>query len=354
MPEQAETKDRVTLDAWSELYEAATAFQRLKCWEWMYDDELFGVQHPETGEIGYCCVMGELGEVLALNVYPGAQGLASYRNIRDMAQRGDLDRVRGRYQLLSSQRCLMASFEDRATLTEQDLAIIKTLGLKYRGKRIWPMFRSYVPGYVPWFLTAPEVRLLTVALQQAVHVAEQARQKSGRLGSVEEKNWKLLIRKYEDGAWKDVREPAPPHEPALPVPHINELQLAKLKKANYPFLGTWETDCIVLPSSIGEGARPYFPTILPVLNSEGMALGMEMFKPGEIEDGVPRAFMAILENAKALPQSLQVGSDQALALLKPIAKKLQIPIQRVESMPFLEVFMEGLEGFLMRKPGPMP
>lgn len=347
------SEEGIAPDEWKALFEAAVAFQQLKCWEWMSDDELFGVQHPETGEVGYCCVMGELGEVLALNVYPGSEGLASYRNIREMANQGELDHVRGRFALLSSQWCLMASFEDRANLHERDLRVIRTLGLKFRGKNAWPMFRSYRPGYVPWFLSAAEVRLLTVALQQAVHVAGQTRINPELLGSVHEADWNVLIRKREAGVWKDVREPAPTHEPPVVVPHINELKLTQLKKADYPSVGTWETDCIVLPSSIGEGPRPYYPTMFPVLTSEGMALGMEMFKPGEVEAGVPQAFMTLLENVKTFPQSLHVGSDQALALLKPIAKKLQIPIRRVESMPALEHFLDGLEGFLMGEAGPM-
>jgi hypothetical protein len=348
------SEEGIAPDEWKALFDAAVAFQQLKCWEWMSDDELFGVQHPATGEVGYCCVMGELGEVRALNVYPGSEGLASYRILREMANRGKLDHVRGRYALLSSQLCLMASFEDRSALHEQDLRVIRDLGLKFRGKNVWPMFRSYRPGYVPWFLTAAEVRLLTVALQQAVQVAKQTRVNPEMLGSVEEADWHMLIRKREGGVWQDVREPAPAHEPPAVVPHINELQLTQLKKANYPFRGTWETDCVVLPSSISEGPRPYFPTMLPVLNSEGMALGMEMFKPGEVEASVPQAFLALLENVKARPQSLLVGSEQALTLLKPIAQKLQIRIHRVESMPALEHFLEGLEGFLMGEAGPMP
>lgn len=348
------TKEGIAPDEWKALFDAAVAFQQLKCWEWMSDDELFGVQHPATGEVGYCCVMGELGEVLALNVYPGSEGLASCRNLREMAHRGELDHVRGRYALLSSQLCLMASFEDRSALHEQDLRVIRSLGLKFRGKNAWPMFRSYRPGYVPWFLTADEVRLLIVALQQAIHVANQTRGNPEMLGSVEEADWNILIRKREGGVWKDVREPVPAYEPPAVIPHFDELKLTQLKKASYPFLGAWEADCIVLPSSISEGPRPYYPTIFPVLSSEGMVLGMEMLKPGEVEAGVPQAFMALLENVKARPQSLLVGSDQALDLLKPIVQKLQIPIRRAESMPVLEHFLEGLEGFLMGEAGPMP
>ena len=54
------------LPVWKKLYEATLAFGSIEPWEWMSDTDVFGVQNPEDGEIGYCCVLGELGEVLGL------------------------------------------------------------------------------------------------------------------------------------------------------------------------------------------------------------------------------------------------------------------------------------------------
>jgi hypothetical protein len=103
---------------------------------------------------------------------------------------------------------------------------------------------------------------------------------------------------------------------------------------------------MMLPMPVGEGARPYFPYAFPVFNGEGMALGMEMFKSEEIESALPQAFMNLVETVQALPQTLQVGSEQVCTLLDPIARKLKIPIQRVESLPALEYFLQGMGEFL--------
>ena len=54
-----------TLEEWKALYEAAIEFRKIEPWNWVTETEIFGVQNPQTGEIGDCCIMGELGEVLA-------------------------------------------------------------------------------------------------------------------------------------------------------------------------------------------------------------------------------------------------------------------------------------------------
>ncbi|MFQ5950296.1 MAG: hypothetical protein ACE5J1_06390, partial [Nitrospiria bacterium] len=144
----------VSNQEWSALYEAAIAFKKLRCWEWMVDSDLFGVQNPENGEIGYCCVMGALGEVLALNVYPGTEGLRSYWYMHEQSRLAEEGVPVADPFLLNSQKCLMTSFEDRKDLHKTDLNSIKKLGLKFHGRKAWPLFRSYRPGFVPWYLTS--------------------------------------------------------------------------------------------------------------------------------------------------------------------------------------------------------
>ena len=67
------------LPVWKKLYEATLAFGSIEPWEWMSDTDVVGAQNPEDGEIGYSCVLSELGEVLGLVVYLGTDGLEQHR-----------------------------------------------------------------------------------------------------------------------------------------------------------------------------------------------------------------------------------------------------------------------------------
>jgi len=70
------------------------------------------------------------------------------------------------------QDCLMCSFEDRNELTGADRKQIKDLGLTFRGKNAWPMFRRMEPGFYPWSIDAKECVFLTQAIQQVLVVVE--------------------------------------------------------------------------------------------------------------------------------------------------------------------------------------
>src|SRR5215212_8247992 len=129
---------------WRRLYESAVRIKEMSPWEWMTETDVFGVRSPETGELGFVSVMGLLGEHYAVSLYLGSEGINGFLDLQEMGPFADPG-------VLIQIPQIQASFEDREELDKRDREVIKELGLKFRGRNAWPMFRSYRPSFFPWF-----------------------------------------------------------------------------------------------------------------------------------------------------------------------------------------------------------
>jgi hypothetical protein len=133
------------LSDWRRLYESAVKIKKMAPWGWMSEMDVFGVEDPESGSIELVSVMGALGEHFSVALYRDAEALYRVRSLTPEDIRQDPAQIMNVVHL-------QASFEDREFLEAEDRRIIKELGLKFRGENAWPLFRSYRPGYHPWFL----------------------------------------------------------------------------------------------------------------------------------------------------------------------------------------------------------
>ena len=116
-----------SLEQWKRLYELMGKIRELAPWEYMYEQDIFGVQFPETGKLGFVSVMGNLGEHYAVAIYPGKKGLEGFLTMQQMGHNLTPDFVLQVPQL-------QAAFEDREMITPEDRKIMKQLDLKFRGK----------------------------------------------------------------------------------------------------------------------------------------------------------------------------------------------------------------------------
>jgi hypothetical protein len=138
--------------------------------------------------------------------------------------------------------------------------VIKALGLKFRGRQAWPLFRSFRPGYFPWYLEAQEARFLAVALEQTLEVAPRIREDPALLAPGDEECYLVRVSREEGGAlvWEDQVVSVPPVEPAsIPIPM--DLEALEVLKGLPQSRASLEMDFFMLPARIGErGDRPSF------------------------------------------------------------------------------------------------
>jgi len=330
--------NKPTLNDWKRLYDAAIEFKRVRPWTWMSDADLFGVQHPDTGEIGYCSIMGALGQVYAIVLYPGDEALQDYLKL----QSGVFDYEDS--DAIYLQKCLMASFEDRDRIDKTDYGIIKKLGLKFRGRNSWPLFRCFLPGYVPWYLTKKEANFLTLALQQAIDVSQRFKEDDNLLLPDDDES-RILVKVFgKSNAWEDAYHEIPFLEETESVMGpVDEIRLRKIKKSTTRTDQTWEIDSYYFPNAVAEGDRPYFPKALVVMDHESeAALHYFLGSPEGYYESFRDQLLTLFEETKNIPDRILVDKGENQKIFKPIASGLGIRLDRVDRLPGAEAFKEGM------------
>ncbi|MEA1940272.1 MAG: transposase family protein, partial [Candidatus Caldatribacteriota bacterium] len=332
-----------SIQEWKDLYEAAIQFKKMKCWDWMWDTDIFGVQNPVNGEIGYCCVMGGAGEHFALAVYQGSEGLYGYLSLQSGIKPSLQD-------ILSLQKLLMASFEDRDILQKEDIRLTKKIGLKFSGSDSWPLFRSYQPGFYPWYLTGEEARYLTLCLWQAIDVSLRFKDDPKKLTPSTGNRYLVRVpKKNKTGlSWRDVwMEPFPLEKAEIIVEPVDEIRLEKIKRRIPDRQGVWEVDFFYYPNPIRDKKeRPYYPYItLWVDQYSGFILSHHLEKPAESMSEFRRNFLKLAEKRKILPREILVKKEETLKLLEPIVSKLGINLRKVKKLEMLEEAQASMRGF---------
>jgi hypothetical protein len=337
-----------SIQEWKNLYDAALEFKKIECWNWMWDSDIFGVQNPESGEIGYCCVMGRLGQHYALAVYLGTEGLEGYSKIQSgEISPDDID-------VLNIQKCLMASFEDRKFLRKPDFDVIKELGLKFRGRKSWALFRSYRPGFVPWYLAKEEAKFLTLALQQAKEVALRFKKDRGMLTPPQENHYLVRVPQKEGEIlwWKDEwLKPRLLKKAEVTPVAIDETRLERIERAVSSRQGVWEADFFWLPGGVKEKdeERPYYPLAFLLVDHPSTFILATHLTP--LWSNMPEfldQFLSTIEHVNFLPKAVLVRKEEVFELLKPVTSRLGIKLRKVERLVAVEEVRREMSGFFTK------
>jgi hypothetical protein len=333
------TDNAPSLDQWRSLFEKAALVKKMAPWSWMEEIDLFGVQDPDSGTVDFVSIMGMAGEHFAVALYRGPRALHDFLELHDAPP------IESPEQIMEVPQ-LQLSFEDRDFLDDEDLRLIKKLGLRFRGANAWPQFRAYHPGFFPWFLEAEEARLLDLALEQVLDVAPRFDHNSELLFPEIPKTF--LVRVLEGGSWRDRYLPIPPPEPTTEAVLLDPFTLSRFQKLA-PSSHILEVDLFHFWSPVKEEEddRPYYPYVLALVDADsGMIVSFDMLPPlpslEEMRRTVPQHLLEQFEQIGGLPQEVRVRSPQLYKILGPAAEGLSISLKLHPSLPFLEQVKEHL------------
>lgn len=324
-----------------ELYAAASEFKEAQPWSRLCNDDIICVEDPKDKTLEYCCIMGIGGEHYALGVYLGNEG---FYGLYQIMEHGD---TMPKHEFLECQNCLMCSFEDRNLLTNEDRKQIKELGLSFRGRNAWPMFRRYEPGYFPWYINEEECVLLTHALRQTLIVAKDllaGRQK------LDKEHGKTIVRYSEE---KDGKLEWHSKEMEMGIPSVSygkfkvndEVLFQKLKKSAGRGDICLQIDTSYMSSAVQDkkGERPYYPRLyLAVEPESGLAIDYETY--GNSRDDVKVVLNKVINFCleRGFPKEIQIRGERMSAILGDFCEKAGIPLKKVKRLRAVDECMKEM------------
>jgi hypothetical protein len=209
------------------------------------------------------------------------------------------------------------------------------------------MFRSYRPGFWPWYLEASEARFLTYALEQTLDVAPRLKVDPALLDDIDDVSYLVRAPRKEAGGlvWEDRVEKVPPVEPdpiQLPM-DIDVLEdVMRLPRSRHSL----EIDFFTVLVRIEEkGERPYFPHMLLVVDSDsGMLLGNELLAPepdlASVWGSIPVTLVHIFARTGIVPREIRVRSPLLFQLVRLLVEELGFEVKQTRDLPSLDPVKE--------------
>ena len=328
------------------LYDTAFKFKATKLWKKLIDTQIFGVQLSNQ-EIGYCSIMGALGEHIALGLYVGEEGFKTYYRLATMPE--DISE-KDYFEYSVSQNCLQCSFENKDDIPEAEVISVQTYtkshGIRLRGANSFPSMICVKPYQIPWFIRdEKDYALLEEALKAGIEVAEKLQSsKPEMLGfSKNAEELPLLIPEKDGFTWKTCHIPEIAPE-VFVSPELNaELtkQIKALKKVN-------KLECTVThmhePIQDTPEETPYFPAVLLVMETKNEKIlhlhPVKQYTGNELTILEELAQNLIAE--KCAPKSISVVDDRTEALLSKFCEACGIKLNRVKKFTKLHYAEEEL------------
>lgn len=325
-----------SLEQWEALYEVAGNLKKLAPWRSLRDTDILVLQLPGQNEPVYCSIMGNGDMSYGIAVYPGHEAFVRLRRI--IEQDGHSPEL-----LMLEQNCLVCNFGDREEIEAGDRAVMKQLGLRFRGRGQWVYFRSMVPGQFPWYLDAEQAELLTSALQNLTMLCLCYME--GKL-KVDFDAGETLTRWYDPDKdmWMNavIPMPAPRLERTLDLQ--DELLLARLKRSKKTDTRL-EADSFYLPIPVQEDRlSPPIGVHMALLvdKDAGLLLEQHIAGPDDADYTVAPSMLVNFIQEHGRPAAVYVRSDWLGALLRNTCKAIGVRLVEDKGVPVLDALLDDL------------
>jgi hypothetical protein len=312
-------------EQWKRLFDLSVKFREIAPWQYQTRRPLFGVELPDRNETVYVCTVGFDAHRPGMIAYYGDKG---YHCCREESH----DQWHDPLELIFRAPHLKVLYMDRDQLRKEERKLIRRQGLKFRNRFNWPAFRSFMPGYVTWHLTAREADDLAIIMEQTCAVLTE----SPDIGQ-SDGNWEAIpVRRLRDtkhhDSWITDQRPIPDIPRCCQGVTFRRGLIRGLRDlpqtANQMSLDLFVTSEMLHDDQ----GRPYYPMCL-VLTDETTGLSIHSAIVGgtsnmkQVMESIGESFAEGLRCNKARPEKLSIHSWTLAQILEPVLNPLDISIQ---------------------------
>src|SRR5699024_8637957 len=213
----------------------------------------------------------------------------------------------------------------------------------FRGRKSWPSFRSYKPGFYPWFMDDEEARLMLLGIEQAIavhqeiadglHLPDMLIDEEVLVKVPHEKNGKIVFNN-QIVELKETEDDAEESEVPLAVSELELKRIEKLKAA-LPVTIEFSMEYMDMPVQNEPDERPGFAQlVLSVDRTQGMAIYYNLLTDGADPVVLQNEFVKMIESLKGIPENVLV--DQRTAhVLAPLIEKISLNVEVESDLPFI-------------------
>jgi hypothetical protein len=337
--EQLEGEEALSWPTAEKLYAEAATFMLERPWEYLADTELILVDDPESGARCYCSIMGAEGAWCGMYVYQGDEG---YRMLRMVAGGGQPDP----FAFYEKQKGVSLEIVRQGDLEAADRALLKALALPLQRGILAPQFRAVRPGYLPWYVTEREGRLLGHCLGAVNALCTQTSDEDLDKFWLAEDVYPLISpgKKENQYTLRLVDSPAPGLGP-IEIAELDENRVRRVAIECKKSEVILEAEHFFAPGTIGRTNERKACMQLSIVAdaNTGFLYHSELGLPGESHALViSRALLASMESSCIVPAEVLVKQTRLATSLAGLGVALGFEVRAVKNLPVTQEAKKSL------------
>lgn len=325
-----------------EMLKASFQYRGDKLWKKLYDSDIFAVKFSD-GQTGYCSVMGELGECIALALYIGDDGFRSLNIVMNAYDNSNP------FAVLISQNCLQLELTDKCDIPDDIVESVKKYAkahnINLKGKNAYPNFLKFQSYYAPWIITEQtDFQYMTEAVCAAHEVSDKLKSNDKISLGFEIDNSKMPLLTFTGNGydWSITDLPKVKSE-SCPEPEIkNDVLIGRINKLKKH--GTWEYRHFIINQPVPNEERQLliFPSLVITAVPEAdksWTIDNSGFYPDEAEN-IVNAFATKLLEYGSCPKAILTCGKRSVSLLSDLCKKCNIKLIETDSLEMIDETLE--------------